>query len=134
MNAEMQRCRDVFSLVLMPCREVAENAKGIFPTVRKHRPQQLAALCLGFYERRDAEVVFYLLLVQIHKTTSASLRSINPRRMESSIFHLQSFIVLSEVLAAEGQLVVLQMGQDLLELEEKTFAWLVAVGVHVELS
>ena len=43
-------------------------------------------------------------------------------------------IVLAEILAAEGQLVVLQMGQDLLELEEKSFAWLVAVGVHVELG
>ena len=43
-------------------------------------------------------------------------------------------IVLAEILAPNGQLVVLQMGQDLLQLEEEAFAWLVAVGIHVEMG
>ena len=41
-------------------------------------------------------------------------------------------VVVAEVLAAEGELVVHEMGQDVLELEEEALAGRVAVGVHVE--
>ena len=41
-------------------------------------------------------------------------------------------IPLAHILAAHGQLVVLQRGQHLLELHEEAFAWSVAVGIHVE--
>ena len=43
-------------------------------------------------------------------------------------------IVLAEILAPNGQLVVLQMGQDLLQLEEEAFAWFVTVGIHVKMG
>ena len=41
-------------------------------------------------------------------------------------------IPLAHILAAHGQLVVLQRGQHLLELHEEAFARSVAVGIHVE--
>ena len=41
-------------------------------------------------------------------------------------------IVLAKVFAAKRQLVVHQRGQHLLQLQEETFARLVAIGVHVE--
>ena len=37
-----------------------------------------------------------------------------------------------EVLAARRQVVVLERGQYLLELQEEAFAWGILVGVHVE--
>ena len=46
------------------------------------------------------------------------------------MFHLQ--IVLAEVLAIEGQLVVHQTGQDLLQLKEESFARRVVVRPHLE--
>ena len=41
-------------------------------------------------------------------------------------------IILAEILAVGGQLMVYQRGQYLLQLEEQAFAGGVAVGVHVE--
>ena len=41
-------------------------------------------------------------------------------------------VVVAIVLAVRGQLVVDEIGKNFLELEEKTFAWSVAVGVHVK--
>ena len=43
-------------------------------------------------------------------------------------------IVVREVLAAWGQLVMHQRGQHFLKLQEEPFAGLVAVGIHVEAS
>ncbi len=43
-------------------------------------------------------------------------------------------IVLAEVLAAWGKLVMNQGGQDLLELEEEALAGLIAVGIHVKFN
>ena len=43
-------------------------------------------------------------------------------------------VILAEVLASCGQLMVHQRGQLLLQQEEQPFAWLVAVGVHVVFS
>ena len=45
---------------------------------------------------------------------------------------LRRNIILAEVLATEWELVVLEVGKNLLELEEETLARLVAVGIHVE--
>ena len=42
-----------------------------------------------------------------------------------------SHVVLAEVLAARWQLVVLEVGQQLAQLQEEALAGLVAVGVHV---
>ena len=42
------------------------------------------------------------------------------------------YIILRIILAAEGQLMVLQRWEDFLELHEEPFAWGVAVGIHVE--
>ena len=41
-------------------------------------------------------------------------------------------IVLAKVFAAKRQLVVHQRGQHLLQLQEQSFARLIAIGVHVE--
>ena len=41
-------------------------------------------------------------------------------------------IKLAIILATRWQLMVLEVGQNLLQLEEEAFAWLVMVGVHVE--
>lgn len=49
-----------------------------------------------------------------------------------SFFLLHGQIVLAEVLAAQRQLMMLQVGQEALQLKEETLARLVAVGVHVE--
>ena len=49
-----------------------------------------------------------------------------------SFFLLHGQIVLAEVLAAQRQLMMLQVGQEPLQLKEETLARLVAVGVHVE--
>ena len=43
-------------------------------------------------------------------------------------------IILAEVLATGWQLVVLQRGQQLFQLQEQPFARLVAVGIHVEVG
>ena len=40
--------------------------------------------------------------------------------------------ILAEVLAVGWQLMMHEIGEELLQLEEETFARLVAVGVHVE--
>ena len=45
---------------------------------------------------------------------------------------LHGQIVVAEVLAAQRQLMMLQVGQEPLKLKEETLARLVAVGVHVE--
>ena len=50
----------------------------------------------------------------------------------SILLPLRGQIVLAEVLAAQGQLMVLQAGQVALQLQEEALARLVAVGVHVE--
>jgi hypothetical protein len=42
--------------------------------------------------------------------------------------------IITKVLASGRQLVVLQRGQDLLQLEEQPFARSVAIGIHVELN
>ena len=41
-------------------------------------------------------------------------------------------VVVAEILAVGWQLVVLQRGQDLLQLQEEALARRIAVGVHVE--
>ena len=50
----------------------------------------------------------------------------------SILLPLHGQIVLAEVLAAQRQLMMLQVGQEPLQLKEETLARLVAVGVHVE--
>lgn len=42
--------------------------------------------------------------------------------------------VVAEILAAQWQLMVLQRGQNLLELEEELLAWRILVGIHVPLE
>ena len=42
------------------------------------------------------------------------------------------YVELAEIFAARWQLVVLERGQDLLQLKEQTFAWGILVGVHVK--
>ena len=43
-------------------------------------------------------------------------------------------IILAEILASRGQLMMYQIRQDLLQLKEETFAWHVVVRPHVELD
>ena len=39
-------------------------------------------------------------------------------------------VIVAEVLAARGQLVVDEGGEHLFQLQEEPFSWLVAVGIH----
>lgn len=47
---------------------------------------------------------------------------------------LRRNIIVAEILATWRELVVLKVGQNLLQLEEKALTGLVAIGVHVETS
>jgi hypothetical protein len=52
-------------------------------------------------------------------------------RNKAGLF-LRRKIVLAEVLAAWGQLVMNEQGEYLLQLEEKTLAGFIAIGIHVK--
>ena len=58
----------------------------------------------------------------------------NKEPLSRRVFLLGLQIVFAVILATQGQLVVLQIGQHLLQLEEEAFARLVAVGKHVKFS
>ena len=60
------------------------------------------------------------------------LLSTNARFAYGKLRAVSFEIILAEILAVGGQLMVYQRGQDLLQLEEQAFAGGVAVGVHVK--
>ena len=49
-------------------------------------------------------------------------------------WHESREVKLAEIFAPWRQLMMLESGQHLLQLEEETFAWSIAVGIHVEVS